>query len=65
MSIVTDAQEVETTVKQIFNDFGSLDVFVANAGAGKAFKIAGSDVSDWHSLVDVVRPSLDHTYSGS
>ena len=60
---VTDAQAVESTIKQIHNDFGALDIFVANAGTGKAFKIAGSDVSDWHSLVDVVRSKHSRLYS--
>lgn len=51
---MTDYVATEKTIKQITADFSRIDVFVANSGAGKAFKIAGSDVADWHSLIDVV-----------
>lgn len=45
---------MEQTVAAIFSDFGRLDIFVANSGAGKSFDINGSEVEDWKQIIEVV-----------
>ncbi|ODV91462.1 hypothetical protein CANCADRAFT_71235 [Tortispora caseinolytica NRRL Y-17796] len=52
---ISDAEEIEKTIEQIYADFGALDIQVANAGAawtsGPMLDVA--DHKDWHHIVDV------------
>ncbi|KGR06859.1 hypothetical protein MG5_03877 [Candida albicans P57072] len=52
---VTDFQDVEKVVKQIESDFGTIDIFVANAGVawteGPEIDVKGVD--KWNKVVDV------------
>ena len=52
---VTDFQDVEKVVKQIELDFGTIDIFVANAGVawteGPEIDVKGVD--KWNKVVDV------------
>ncbi|KAK9466610.1 hypothetical protein V1512DRAFT_208121 [Lipomyces arxii] len=51
---VTDSKEVEATVKQIYEDFGGLDIMVANAGVpwttGPMIDVEGD--ADWDKVVN-------------
>lgn len=52
---VSDYEAVQSTVKQIEEDFGALDVFVANAGVpwtqGRSIEVEG--LGDWQKILDL------------
>ncbi|KAK9239097.1 hypothetical protein V1525DRAFT_356834 [Lipomyces kononenkoae] len=52
---VTDSKEVEATIKQIYEDFGGLDIQVANAGipwtSGPMIDVDGDE--DWDKVINV------------
>ncbi|ODQ81176.1 hypothetical protein BABINDRAFT_160569 [Babjeviella inositovora NRRL Y-12698] len=62
---IGDATDVANTIKQQVEDFGTIDIFVANAGvpwrSGPLVELAGGEGSDaaWHRLVNI---DLDGVY---
>ena len=50
---MTDHQAVEKVIEEVVKDFGKLDVFVANAGAGTDKGLLEMPLEDYHKLVDV------------
>ena len=49
---VRDMDEQTQAVKKVVDEFGSLDVLVANAGVGRFAPIDEMSVDDWHDTVD-------------
>lgn len=58
---VSDAQQVESTVKTIQEQFGKLDIAVANAGFGIGGKIEELTPADWKRQLDVNLNGLTNT----
>lgn len=57
---IDDFQEVESTINQIEADFGTIDIFVANAGIGsKPCGVTESSLEDYRRLMSV---NLDGVY---
>jgi sorbitol-6-phosphate 2-dehydrogenase len=50
---VTDDFQVHTTMEMIEQDFGRLDVLVANAGILKAYHLTEFPVSEWRQVIEV------------
>ncbi|GMM29929.1 hypothetical protein DAMA08_026740 [Martiniozyma asiatica (nom. inval.)] len=54
---VTSSKNVAENVNQVVEDFGTIDVFVANAGVvwetGSILEDCNDDDKDWHKVVDV------------
>ncbi|KAH3668148.1 hypothetical protein OGAPHI_001902 [Ogataea philodendri] len=54
---VASSKNVEDTVNQVVEDFGTIDVFVANAGVvwetGSILDDVNNDDKDWHRVMDV------------
>ncbi len=49
---VTKFEDVDRTIKQVEQDFGRIDVFIANAGVGFAGGVLERSIEDWHKIVD-------------
>jgi sorbose reductase len=47
---ISDAEEVKTVIDQIYKDYGSIDIFVANAG----ISIGGDTEVKYHSFYKAV-----------
>lgn len=57
---VQNFYEVESTIAKIHEDFGRIDIFVANAGIGsKNCPVAQASIDDYHKLMQV---NLDSVY---
>lgn len=57
---VENYEEVESTILQIEKEFGTIDIFVANAGVGwNSCPVTESSLDDYH---NVVRVNLDSVY---
>jgi sorbose reductase len=50
---VTDADKIEQTVKQVVNDFGKLDCFVANAGTAISKPITEQTLDEYRTQMSV------------
>lgn len=50
---VTAYEPVHKAVAEVVADFGKLDIFVANAGAGMPGGILEQSVDDWHKIVNI------------
>ncbi|EIN11559.1 NAD(P)-binding protein [Punctularia strigosozonata HHB-11173 SS5] len=48
-----DAEKVEQAIKSVAQEFGRLDVVVANGGIGGSFDIAGASLEDWRKVNSV------------
>lgn len=57
---VGNFEEVQKTIDQIVKDFGTIDIFVANAGIGwKSCPVSESSLDDYHNVMKV---NLDGVY---
>lgn len=57
---VSDYDEVQRTIDQIVEDFGTIDIFVANAGVGwKSCPVSDSSLEAYHNVMKV---NLDGVY---
>lgn len=57
---VSNFEEVQKTIDQIVKDFGTIDIFVANAGVGwKSCPVSESSLDDYHNVMKV---NLDGVY---
>lgn len=50
---VTSDEDVQSTLKQVANDLGPVDVLVNNAGIGRYAPFMDLEVADWQSMLDV------------
>ncbi|KAJ4372898.1 hypothetical protein N0V83_003189 [Neocucurbitaria cava] len=64
---VTSAEAVENTMKQVVDDFGRIDVFVANAGTGDSKPLLEQSLDSYHNLmkVNVDGPVFCAKYAGA
>jgi NAD(P)-dependent dehydrogenase (short-subunit alcohol dehydrogenase family) len=44
---VCDERQVESTIQQVLNEYGHLDVLVNNAGTDKTVSVEDLDIADW------------------
>lgn len=57
---VGNFDEVKKTIDQIVEDFGTIDIFVANAGVGwKSCPVSESSIKDYHNVMNI---NLDGVY---
>ena len=49
---VRNMDEQQEAVKKTVDEFGSLDILIANAGVGRFAPIDEMDPSDWHDMID-------------
>ncbi|CAO2650228.1 Nn.00g015200.m01.CDS01 [Neocucurbitaria sp. VM-36] len=63
---ITSAEAVESTIKQVVEDFGQIDVFVANAGTGDSKPLLEQSLDSYHNLmkVNVDGPVFCAKYAG-
>ena len=50
---VTEPSKVEEAIRQVIEDFGKLDVFVANAGAGNSKRVLHMTIDEYRALTSV------------
>ncbi|MGG3694359.1 3-oxoacyl-ACP reductase FabG [Heyndrickxia ginsengihumi] len=58
---VTDAQQVEKAVKEIYNSFGSIDIAVNNAGVIRDNLLFKMTDADWETVINVHLKGSFHT----
>lgn len=63
---ITDASAVQSTIAQVVQDFGKIDVFVANAGTGDSKPLLDQTLESYHNLmkVNVDGPVFCSKYAG-
>ena len=50
---ITDAEQVQTAINQIVNQYGSLDILINNAGVDVTLSIEELSVADWERIIAV------------